>query len=101
MAAKTVNADEEAQRRWEEEADEEQRALSRHTEFRAMLARTAEAAKRHGGLALDEVPAFRELTSEDEAAGERLLAELERQTEAEEAARLAANGRDGPARGGE
>jgi hypothetical protein len=92
MAAKSRRAakDEvEARRRWEQEADEEQIALSRHPEFRAMLARTAAAAKRHGGLSIDEVPAFRDLTPEEEAEGERLLAELERQTEDEEAARAA------------
>lgn len=92
-----VNNEDERRQKWEEDADEEQIALSRHAEFRAMLARTAAAARRSGGLALDEVPAFRELTPEDEAEGERLLAELERQTEEEEAAWLAARRRNGRA----
>jgi hypothetical protein len=75
--------------------DPEIRALSRDQEFRARLRRSAESIKRDGGLALHEVPAFRDLTPEEEAEGERLLAELERQTEEEEAARLAARRRNG------
>lgn len=72
--------------------DPEIRALSRNKEFRALLRRTAERAKREGTVPLEEMKAFRDLTPEDDAAGERLLAELERQTEEEEAARLAARG---------
>jgi hypothetical protein len=70
--------------------DPEIRALSRNKEFRALLRRTAERAKREGTVALDDMKAFRDLTAEDEAEGERLLADLERQTEEEEAARFAA-----------
>lgn len=97
--AATAQVDDEARRRWEEGADEEQRALSRHPEFRAMLARTAEAMKRDGGITLEELHESLGLTPEDEAAGERLLAELEQQTEEEEAARLAAHRRNGASPG--
>jgi hypothetical protein len=81
-------------RTWDSD-DPEIRALSRNREFRALLRRSAESIKRDGGLALDEVPAFRDLTPEEEAEGERLLVELERQTEEEEAARLAARRHNG------
>lgn len=80
--------------------DAETRALSRNQEFRALLRRTAERAKREGTVALEDMKAFRDLTPEDEAEGERLLAELERQAEKEEAARLAARRRNGAATGG-
>lgn len=86
----TSQGDERARRGWEAEADEEQVVLSRHTAFRAMLARTAEAKKQDGGMTLHELHDLLGLIPEYEAEGERLLAELERQTEAEEAARLAA-----------
>jgi hypothetical protein len=75
-------------------ADAEQRALSRHPEFRAMLRRTSEAMKRDGGMTLEELHEALALTPEDEAEGERLLAELERQTAEEKAARLAASNRN-------
>jgi hypothetical protein len=93
--AKTSRVDDEARRRWEAEADQEQRALGRHPEFRAMLAETAEAMKRDGGITLEELHESLGLTPEDEAQGQRLLAELERQTEDEEAARLAGQRQDG------
>ena len=96
---KIADCADEAWRRWAETADEEQIALSRHSQFREMLRRSSEDAKRHGGHSIDEVPAFRDLTPKKEAEGERLLAELERQTEEEEAARLAVRGRHGRANG--
>jgi hypothetical protein len=77
--------------------DPEIRALSRNEEFQALLRRTAERAKRDGTIPIDQMRAFRNLTPEDDAEGERLLAELERQTEEEEAAQLAARARNGPA----
>jgi hypothetical protein len=70
--------------------DPEIRALSRNAAFRELLRHTAERARREGTVTLEETKAFRDLTPEDDAEGERLLAELERQTEEEEAARLAA-----------
>src|SRR5439155_9801132 len=101
MAGETNKAskgDKRARRRWEAEADEEQVALSRQPEFRAMLARTAEAMKRDGGMTLVELHDSLGLTPEEEAEGEWLLAELERQSEEEEAARLAARQRRGIAK---
>jgi hypothetical protein len=89
----------EERRWWEMEADKEQIALSRHPELRALLARFRESARREGTLPTDALRAFRDLTPEDDAEGERLLAELERQTEAETAARLAARSRNGPING--
>ena len=86
-------------RKWEAQADEEQIALSRHPKFRALLERSRESARREGTVPIDELRAFRDLTPEDDAEGERLLAELERQTEEEEAARLATRGRNRPAEG--
>jgi hypothetical protein len=94
---KTAKGHEQARRRWEAEADEEQVVLSRHADFRDMLAHTAEAMKRDGGMTLDELRDSLGLTPEDEAEGERLLVELERQTEEEEASRLAARQRGGAA----
>ena len=73
----------------------EVRALSRNEAFRALLKRAAERVKREGTIPIEEMRAFRELTSEEDAEGERLLAELERQTEEEGAARLAAHARNG------
>jgi hypothetical protein len=89
----TRKASDEERRRWEAEADEEQIALSRQPRFRALLERSRESARREGTVPLEESEAFRDLTPEDDAEGERLLAELERQTEEEEAARLVALGR--------
>ena len=75
--------------------DPEIRALSRNTAFRELLRRSAESAEHDGTIPIEEMRAFRDLTPEDDAEGERLLAELERQTEEEEAARLAARQRSG------
>ncbi len=99
MSAMTSKASEDARRRWEAQADEEQIALSRHPKFRALLERSRDSARREGTAPFEDMQAFRDLTPKDDAEGERLLAELERQTEEEEAARRAARGRNGRANG--
>lgn len=96
MASKARDDD---NRRWEADADEEQIGLSRNPKFRALLERSRASARREGTVPLEEMKAFRDLTTEDDAEGERLLVDLERQTEEEEAARLAARGRNGAATG--
>ena len=62
------------------DADDEQIALSRNPQVRALLERSRESMRHKGTKPFEDLEAFRDLTSEDEAEGDELLTEMERQT---------------------